>query len=100
MGSAGAPLVARQLMKLRLSAVWVAMVAFRDSVPLPAGCAGMEGAFIEGDDTLSWVANNSAKLGLSHGRLLPGMQCWTLISTNSYGQKNKARCCVVLTFLR
>ena len=38
---------------------------------------------------LSWVANNTAKLCLSHPPPYQQLQCWTLISTNSYGQKNK-----------
>jgi hypothetical protein len=40
-GPTGAPLVAKQLMQLRLSAVWVLMVAFEGAVPVPSG---MEGA--------------------------------------------------------
>lgn len=40
-GPTGAPLVAKQLMGLRLSAVWVTMVAFAGSVPAPfEGAAG------------------------------------------------------------
>lgn len=82
-GDIGAPFVARQLMSLRLSAVWVMMVAFPQ--PLPTS---IEGAFVEGDPVLSWVANNTAKLGLSHPGW-PHLQCWTLVSTNTYGQRNK-----------
>jgi hypothetical protein len=40
-GPTGAPDVARQLMRLRLSAVWVLMVAFEGPVQVPGG---MEGA--------------------------------------------------------
>lgn len=39
-GPTGAPNVARQLMKLRLSAVWVLMVAFAGPVPVPGGMEG------------------------------------------------------------
>lgn len=85
-GPTGAPDVARQLMRLRLSAVWVTMVAFEAPVPVPGG---MEGAFVQGSPVLSWVGNNTAKLQLQHGGQYSSMQCWTLISTNSYGQSNK-----------
>jgi hypothetical protein len=49
------------------------------------------GAFVQGSSVLSWVANNTAKLGLQHPEPYPQMQCWTLISTNTYGQANKVR---------
>jgi hypothetical protein len=39
-GPTGSPDVARQLMRLRLSAVWVTMVAFEGSVPVPGGMEG------------------------------------------------------------
>jgi len=163
-GPTGAPLVAKQLMRLRLSAVWVAMVAFDRPLPVPDAMEGGKqllpapqrhrraqppqaqagativdgspppplppgfcahshptrchalqqhphraprlrpparslwrpptppaaGAFISGGGPLSWAANNSAKMGLEHPGV-PGLECWTLISTNAYGQKNKAR---------
>jgi hypothetical protein len=85
-GSTGAPLVAQQLMRLRLSAVWAVMVAFKGSVQPPGG---LEGAFVRGSTVLSWAANNSAKLQQSEHADPHGLQCWTLISTNSYGQANK-----------
>lgn len=47
------------------------------------------GAFVQGSPVLSWVGNNTAKLQLQHGGPHSNMQCWTLISTNSYGQSNK-----------
>jgi hypothetical protein len=47
------------------------------------------GAFVQGSSVLSWAANNTAKLGLQHPAPYPQMQCWTLISTNTYGQANK-----------
>ncbi len=81
-GPTGAPLVARQLMSLRLSAVWVLMVAFDERLEV-----GFEGAFVEGSGVLSWAANNTAKMGLRHS--LANRTCWTLVSTNTYGQGNK-----------
>ncbi|KAG2483517.1 hypothetical protein HYH03_017624 [Edaphochlamys debaryana] len=81
-GPTGAPLVAEQLMRLRLSAVWALMVAFEGPLPV-----GFEGAFIRNSPVLSWAGNNTAKLGLSHNP--EGLQCWTLFSTNEYGQANK-----------
>lgn len=77
----GVPDVHAQLKRLRLSASWVLMAAFASPVPAPGG---MEGAFIEGSDTLSWAGNNSAKLGMSEGP-----QCWTLVSTQAFGKANK-----------
>ncbi|WIA18940.1 hypothetical protein OEZ85_003609 [Tetradesmus obliquus] len=85
-GPTGAPDVARQLMRLRLSAVWALMVAFESPVDVPGG---MEGAFVQGSPVLSWASNNSAKLGLVHPQPYEGLQCWTLISTDTYGQANK-----------
>ncbi|KAF6245554.1 hypothetical protein COO60DRAFT_1278564 [Scenedesmus sp. NREL 46B-D3] len=85
-GPTGAPGVARQLMRLRLSAVWALMVAFEGAVAVPGG---MQGAFVQGSSVLSWAANNSAKLGLQHPEPHAQLQCWTLISTNAYGQANK-----------
>lgn len=43
-GPTGAPLVAKQLMALRLSAVWAVSVAFEQPVPVPDGMEGAEGA--------------------------------------------------------
>ena len=46
------------------------------------------GAFVQGGcGNLSWVANNTSKLQLQHDP--PHLECWTLISTNAYGQRNK-----------
>jgi hypothetical protein len=55
------------------------------------------GAFIQGSSVLSWAANNTAKLGLQHPEPHPQMQCWTLISTNTYGQANKVRLHIAVT---
>ncbi|KAG2436952.1 hypothetical protein HXX76_006468 [Chlamydomonas incerta] len=78
----GAPKVAEQLMRLRLNAVWCLMVAFDGPLPV-----NFEGAFIQGSPVLSWAANNTAKLELKHTPA--GTQCWTLFSTNAFGQANK-----------
>eukprot|EP00198_Chlamydomonas_reinhardtii_P003837 XP_001693173.1 predicted protein [Chlamydomonas reinhardtii] len=81
-GPTGAPKVAEQLMRLKLNAVWCLMVAFDGPLPV-----NFEGAFIQGSSILSWAANNTAKLELKHTPA--GTQCWTLFSTNAYGQANK-----------
>jgi hypothetical protein len=44
-GPTGAPDVARQLMRLRLSAVWVTMVAFEGRVPVPHNMEGKQEDF-------------------------------------------------------
>jgi hypothetical protein len=56
-----------------------ALLLLSVSNPLP-------GAFVQGSPVLSWAGNNTAKLQLQHGPSYSGMQCWTLISTNSFGQ--------------
>ncbi|KAG2425864.1 hypothetical protein HYH02_014928 [Chlamydomonas schloesseri] len=81
-GPTGAPKVAEQLMRLKLNAVWCLMVAFDGPLPV-----NFEGAFVQGSPVLSWAANNTAKLELRHTPA--GTQCWTLFSTNAYGQANK-----------
>lgn len=45
------------------------------------------GAFVSGNDVLTWAGNNTAKLGLNGGPA--GVECWTLVSSNAYGQANK-----------
>ena len=113
LSTAGVPQVAAQMAKLRLSAVWVALVAFAAPV---ATVDGWEGAFVDGSSVLSWVANNSAKLRAGRaeasvtseesadsaeaGRPVTasaapdvpsqeGVECWTLISTGEFGRRNK-----------
>ncbi|GIL48091.1 hypothetical protein Vafri_4787 [Volvox africanus] len=81
-GPAGSPRVAEQLMRLRLNAVWALMVAFDGPVPAP-----FEGAFIQGSPVLSWAGNNTAKMQLRHSP--SDLECWTIFSTNAYGQANK-----------
>lgn len=56
------------------------------SVTVVFVCCCSPGAFVQGSPVLSWVSNNTAKLQLQHGAPHSNMQCWTLISTNSYGQ--------------
>ncbi|KAF3608870.1 hypothetical protein DY000_02050801 [Brassica cretica] len=44
-----------------LSSIWALLAAFDD--PLPT--VNFEGAFVKGVESLSWMGNNSAKLGNS-----------------------------------
>ena len=89
---AGVPLVAAQMRSLRLSSVWVAMVAFEAPVDTPHG---FEGAFVGGCNVLAWVANNTAKLQIpdNSGTGSKGdqhsLQCWTLMSTPQFGKQHK-----------
>ena len=78
----GVPLIYKTLTRLKLSANWVLMVAFNQSLGAP-----MEGAFIKNSDILSWAANNTAKLRINSGN--NEIECWTLISTQKYGKANK-----------
>jgi len=64
-----------------LSSIWALLAAFDD--PLPT--VNFEGAFVKGVESLSWMGNNSAKLG--NGRTPP--HCWTFFSTAAYGKQNK-----------
>jgi predicted NAD/FAD-dependent oxidoreductase len=79
----GSPQLHAQLRRLRLSANWVLMAAFKGPVPVPGG---MQGALVRGCEVLSWAGNNNAKLGLGSADT---PQCWTLISTQRYGRNNK-----------
>jgi predicted NAD/FAD-dependent oxidoreductase len=78
---AGAPLLAQQMSRMKLSSIWALMVAW-DS-PLPVD---FEGAFVDSSPILSWAGNSS--------RLLAGggadTSVWTLFSTSHYGKANKA----------
>ncbi|GAY56032.1 hypothetical protein CUMW_168690 [Citrus unshiu] len=77
--------IARQMKRLELSSVWALLAAFED--PLLLGSAStFEGTFVKGVDSVSWMANNSAKL-LSSQSDAP--QCWTFFSTAAYGKRNK-----------
>ncbi|KAH9659262.1 hypothetical protein KPL70_023790 [Citrus sinensis] len=71
--------------RLELSSVWALLAAFED--PLPLGSAStFEGAFVKGVDSVSWMANNSAKLLNSQS---DAPHCWTFFSTAAYGKQNK-----------
>lgn len=59
------------------------MAAFEDPLPVPVPYSG---AFVEGVDFLSWMANNSEKLISSQNK---APQCWTFFSTAAYAKKNK-----------
>jgi predicted NAD/FAD-dependent oxidoreductase len=87
----GSPLVAQQLMRLRLSAAWVAMLAFERSLGLK-----FEGAFVDGSGELAWAGNNTKKLGLAatsgggdKADQQQQLECWTLVSTDAYAQRRK-----------
>lgn len=85
LGSSGLPQIAKQMKRLELSSIWALLAAFED--PLPLGSAStVEGAFVKGVDSVSWMANNSAKL-LSSQSDAP--HCWTFFSTAAYGKRNK-----------
>lgn len=59
------------------------MAAFEEPLPTPVLFGG---AFVEGVDSLSWMANNTEKL---LGFQNKGPQCWTFFSTAAYAKKNK-----------
>ncbi|CAN6809436.1 unnamed protein product [Brassica oleracea] len=80
LSSSGLPLVAKQMKKLDLSSIWALLAAFDD--PLPT--VNFEGAFVKGVESLSWMGNNSAKLGNGGTP-----HCWTFFSTAAYGKQNK-----------
>ncbi|KAJ8759431.1 hypothetical protein K2173_006961 [Erythroxylum novogranatense] len=86
LASSGLPVIARQMKKLELSSIWALLAAFEHPLPLPipSGGKGFEGALVEGVDSVSWMANNTAKLQLKHGP-----HCWTFFSTAAYGKRNK-----------
>lgn len=80
----GVPSVLRQLRRLKLSAAWVVMVAF-DGDPRCDNDA-LHGMHVRGCASLAWAGCNNSKLdALAHAPL----HCWTLISTDEYGQANK-----------
>eukprot|EP01024_Parvocaulis_polyphysoides_P055367 TRINITY_DN5661_c0_g1_i5.p1 TRINITY_DN5661_c0_g1~~TRINITY_DN5661_c0_g1_i5.p1 ORF type:complete len:388 (-),score=44.12 TRINITY_DN5661_c0_g1_i5:269-1432(-) len=64
---------------MQLCSLWVLMVAFPSSLELP-----FEGAFVEGEEELTWVANNTKKLQQNHK-----VECWTLISGRKFASDNK-----------
>jgi predicted NAD/FAD-dependent oxidoreductase len=68
--------------QLHLSSLWVLCVALRG---MPAPAREVEGAVVEGCETLSWVARTDAKRGAGCGCL----STWTLVSTRGFGSANK-----------
>lgn len=86
LAASGLPLIARQMKRLELSSIWALMVAFEEPLPMPADLAHLEGAFIEGVDSVSWIANNTKKL---FGSASNGPDCWTIFSTATFAKQNK-----------
>ncbi|KAG0619133.1 hypothetical protein M758_4G119800 [Ceratodon purpureus] len=82
----GAPEVFRQMKRLELSSIWALMAAFEEPLPIPEGLGSsrLDGAFVEGVNAVTWMANNSSKI---EGEDSP--QCWTFFSSAAYGKKNK-----------
>ncbi|KAL0413296.1 UNVERIFIED_CONTAM: hypothetical protein Sradi_1531300 [Sesamum radiatum] len=88
LASSGLPLIARQMKRLHLSSIWALLAAFEDPLPIISidSAIPFEGAFVKGIDSLSWMANNTAKLS---GLQSKGPQCWTFFSTAAFGKQNK-----------
>ncbi|XP_057963253.1 uncharacterized protein LOC131154467 isoform X2 [Malania oleifera] len=86
--SSGLPLIARQMKRLELSSIWALLAAFEDPLPILGSASNLhfEGAFVEGVDSLSWMANNTMKLS---GSSSSGPHCWTFLSTAAFGKQNK-----------
>ena len=80
----GAGLATEAMKRLRLSAMWVCLVAFDG----PVG-ADFDAADVEGSEVLRFAANQSAKGVAQQAAMVGGGECWTLISTDVYGRKNK-----------
>ncbi|KAL0375634.1 UNVERIFIED_CONTAM: hypothetical protein Scaly_0681000 [Sesamum calycinum] len=74
--------------RLHLSSIWALLAAFDDPLPMISieSAIPFEGAFVKGIDSLSWMANNTAKLS---GLQRKGPQCWTFFSTAAFGKQNK-----------
>lgn len=74
--------------RLELSSIWALLAGFEDPLPVP-GCENgfpLEGAFVKGVDSISWMGNNTKKL---LGSCNDGPNCWTFLSTAAYGKRNK-----------
>lgn len=73
--------------RLELSSIWALLAAFEDPLPtaLNAESLPFEGAFVNGVESISWMANNTKKLLASDS----GPQCWTFFSTATFGKQNK-----------
>lgn len=76
------------LQRLELSSIWALMAAFNEALPMPEGLhrQQLDGAFVEGVNAVSWMANNSQKLTLADKN---APHCWTFFSTGAFGKKNK-----------
>lgn len=64
------------------------MAAFEDPLHVPSFESAMplEGAFVKGIDSLSWMSNNTTKLfGSESGK----PDCWTFFSTAAFGKQHK-----------
>lgn len=90
LSSSGLPQLFRQMKKLELSSIWALLAAFEEPLPVPfdGDFNPLEGAFVKGIDSVSWMGNNTSKLSSlqsSNG----AHQCWTFFSTASYGRRNK-----------
>lgn len=73
--------------RLDLSSIWALLAAFEDPLPVPKSDGfPLEGAFVKGVDSISWMANNSKKL---LGSSSDGPNCWTFFSTADFGKRNK-----------
>ena len=68
-----------------MSSIWALLAAFEDPLPI-AGPEQFEGAFVNGVDSVSWMANNSKKLSSSQSN---DPQCWTFFSTAAYAKQTK-----------
>eukprot|EP00640_Fibrocapsa_japonica_P001249 CAMPEP_0113952806 /NCGR_PEP_ID=MMETSP1339-20121228/90628_1 /TAXON_ID=94617 /ORGANISM="Fibrocapsa japonica" /LENGTH=403 /DNA_ID=CAMNT_0000961471 /DNA_START=206 /DNA_END=1418 /DNA_ORIENTATION=- /assembly_acc=CAM_ASM_000762 len=66
---------------MQLNSLWVLCAHFDQDIQTPAK---FEGAFVKGIRDLSWVSNNSAKLGSTGSG-----SSWTIISSPTFGQKFK-----------
>lgn len=88
LASSGLPLIARQMKRLDLSSIWALLAAFEDPLPVPsiASEIPLEGAFVKGIDSISWMANNTTKL---FGTQSSRPHCWTFFSTAAFGKQNK-----------
>ena len=76
------------MQRLELSSIWALMAAFDKALPMPEALHGqqLDGAFVEGVNAVSWMANNSQKLTLADKN---APHCWTFFSTGAFGKKNK-----------
>ena len=82
---AGAPHLAQQMSRMKLSSIWALMVAWDDPLPVE-----FEGAFVDGSPVLSWAGNNSRLSAGGGGGGGADTSTWTLFSTSQYGKANKA----------